>query len=213
MKMSSSNQSFLDRVFAAKNQEESRELYDKWASSYDADMQRYSFTAHLIVSKLASKYLSISPSEATVIDAGCGSGSVGTELARLGFKTIDGLDISEGMMKLAGETGAYRKLRIADLNQALDVEDGAYDVLTCSGTFTHGHLGPEPLQEFTRVVKASGILVFTVLERFWKEENFEAVVKKLEGDGIVQVLEKDLHNYRKLGEEETGGLVVVLRKL
>lgn len=211
--MASSDQSFLDRVFAAKSPDESRKLYDQWASSYDADMQKWSFTAPRIVAQLAQKYLEISPADATVVDAGCGSGLVGTELAKLGFKTVDGLDLSDGMLKVARNSGAYRDLNIADLTQRLEAKDGAYDALVCSGTFTHGHLGPEPLPEFTRIVKAGGILVITVLETFWKEGNFEDVVKKLEGDGIAQVLENDLHNYRKFEESESGGLILVLRRL
>jgi predicted TPR repeat methyltransferase len=211
--MDSSDQSFLDRVFAAKSPDESRKLYDQWASSYDADMQKWSFTAPRIVAQLAQKYLEISPADATVVDAGCGSGLVGTELAKLGFKTVDGLDLSDGMLKVARKTGAYRDLNIADLTQRLDAKDGAYDALVCSGTFTHGHLGPEPLPELTRIVKAGGILVVTVLETFWKEGNFEGVVKQLEGDVIVQVLENDLHNYRKFEESESGGLILVLRRL
>lgn len=211
--MSPTEQAFLDRVFAAKSQEETRQLYDQWASNYDADMQAYSFTAPRIVARMVPKYLQNSPADAVVVDAGCGSGLVGAELAKLGFKTIDGLDLSEGMLKVAQKTGAYRELKIADLTKRLDADEGAYDVLTCSGTFTHGHLGPEPLPDFIRVIKSGGIIVATVLESFWKEGDFEAVVKKLENDGTVRVLENDLHNYRKFGEDESGGLVLVLRKL
>lgn len=212
-KMSSSEKSLLDRVFTAKSKDESRQLYDQWASSYDADMQIYSFTAPQIVAEMVPKYLKISPADATVVDAGCGSGLVGVTLHKSGFNTIDGLDLSEGMLKVAARTGAYRKLEITDLTKKLDIEDSTYDALTCSGTFTHGHVGPEPLPELTRIVKAGGILVATVLESFWKEENFEQVVKGLEESGTVEVLENNLHHYRKFGDEESGGLVLVLRIL
>jgi predicted TPR repeat methyltransferase len=211
--MSSPKPSFLDRVFAAKSKDESRQLYDQWASSYDADMQTYSFTAPRIIAEMVPKYLKVSPADATVVDAGCGSGLVGVTLHKSGFKTIDGLDLSEGMLKVAEKTGAYRKLEVTDLTKKLEIEDGAYDALTCSGTFTHGHVGPEPLPELMRVVKAGGILVATVLEGFWKEGDFEKTVKGLEENGTVEVLEKNLHKYRKFGEEESGGLVLVLRKL
>lgn len=211
--MSSNNQSFLDRVFAAKSKDESRKLYDEWAASYDADMQIYSFTAAQIVAEMVPHYLQVSPADATVVDAGCGSGLVGVTLQKLGFKTIDGLDLSEGMLKVAEKTGAYRKLNIADLTQRLDIDDGAYDALTCSGTFTHGHVGPESLLELTRVVKSGGTLVATILESFWKEQDFGRVVNALEDAGVVDVLENKLRNYRKLGDEPSGGLVLVLRKL
>jgi ubiquinone/menaquinone biosynthesis C-methylase UbiE len=205
--------SFLDRVFAAKSKDESRQLYDQWASSYDADMQTYSFTAPRIVAEMVPKYLEISPADATIVDAGCGSGLVGVTLHKYGFMAIDGLDLSDGMLKVAEKTGAYRKLKVTDLTKKLEIEDGAYDALTCSGTFTHGHVGPEPLPELMRVVKAGGVLVATVLESFWKERDFDKAVKVLEENGTVEVLENNLHNYRKFGEEESGGLVLVLRKL
>ncbi|KAF1964391.1 hypothetical protein BU23DRAFT_594172 [Bimuria novae-zelandiae CBS 107.79] len=162
-----------DRVFAAKDQEESRKLYDQWASSYDADMQTFSFTAPRIVA----------------------DGLAGAELGKLGFQTIGGLDLSESMLKVAEKTSAYRHLKIADLTKRLDTQDGAYDALTCSGTFTHEHLGPDLLTEFARVVKAGD------------------AVKKLKENKTVEVLGNNSHNYRKFGEDESGGLVLVLRKL
>jgi predicted TPR repeat methyltransferase len=45
--------------------------------------------------------------ETNVLDIGCGTGVLGKRLTVLGFKHIDGLDASEGMLKLSKETGAY----------------------------------------------------------------------------------------------------------
>lgn len=146
----------------------------------------------------------------SIADAGCGTGLVGIELAKLGAKGIVGFDISEGMLDVARKTGAYGELKIADLTQRLDAADGAYNVLTCCGTFTHGHLGPEPLAEFVRVVKTGGIVVATVLDTHWVEKGFEGEVERLANDGKVEVVEKDSHAYRK---QAGGGRIVVLRKL
>jgi hypothetical protein len=81
--------------------------------------------------------------------------------------------------------------------------------LTCCGTFTHGHLGPEPLGEFVRVVKNSGIVVATILESHWDEKGFEAEVKRLEKEGKVEVVENEVHAYRK---DAGGGRVLILKK-
>lgn len=210
---SSSEQSLLDRVFAAKTTEESRRLYDEWAASYDSDMASHDFTAPRLVAQRVPKYLnsnSQSPDNAQIVDAGCGSGAVGLELSKLGFKTIDGLDLSQGMLNVAGKLGVYRHLKITDLTKKLEAEDGAYDALVCCGTFTHGHLGKEPLEEFVRVVKSNGVLVATVLETFWNEGGFENEVERLVKEGHVEVLEKDVHAYRK---DAGGGRVLVLRKI
>ena len=176
-------------------------------------MQTYSFTAPSIVAHLTQKHLGIPLADATVVDAGCGSGLVGVELANLGFETIDGLDFSEGMLKIARKTGVYRGLRITDLTRELDAKSCTYDVLVCSGVFTHGHLGPESLPEFVRIVKKNGLLVITVLNSFWKEKGFKDSIERLENNDTVRVLENNLHKYRKFGETESGGLVLVLRRV
>jgi len=145
-----------------------------------------------------------------IADAGCGTGLVGIELSKLGATDIVGLDISEGMLAVAKNTAVYDDLRTTDLTKRLDFEDGKFDALTCCGTFTHGHLGPEPLEEFTRVVKVGGVVVATVLESFWQEKGFEKEVARLEREKKVEVVEKDVHDYRK---DAGGGRILVLRKL
>jgi len=212
-----SKQTLLDRVFAATSTEESRKLYDEWAKTYDSDMVEHDFTAPRLVAEAVSRGLKLNhlPNQkealgkTSIADAGCGTGLVGIELAKLGAKEIDGLDISEGMLSVARKTGAYRNLKIADLTTRLPIVDGTYDALTCCGTFTHGHLGPEPLAEFVRVIKTSGVVVATVLDSHWKEKGFEAEVERLEKEGKVEVVEKDVHDYRK---DAGGGRVLILRK-
>jgi ubiquinone/menaquinone biosynthesis C-methylase UbiE len=132
------------------------------------------------------------------------------ELAKLGAKDIDGLDISEGMLDIAGKTGAYTNFRIADLTKRLPIVDGTYDVVTCCGTFTHGHLGPEPLAELVRIVKTSGIVVATVLDSHWQQTGFETEVKRLQKQGNVDVVEDNVHSYRK---DAGGGRILILKKI
>ncbi|KAI2476493.1 methyltransferase domain-containing protein [Pyrenophora tritici-repentis] len=209
--------SLLGRVFAASSTEESRKLYDEWAKTYDSDMSLHDFTAPRLVTQAVARGLKlnyISPDKPLaglrIADAGCGTGSVGIELSKLGATDIVGLDISEGMLSVAKNTAVYDDLKTTDLTKRLDVEDGKFDALTCCGTFTHGHLGPEPLEEFTRVVKVGGVVVATVLDSFWVEKGFEREVARLEKEEKVQVVEKDVHDYRK---DAGGGRVLVLRKL
>lgn len=212
-----SNRPLLDRVFAATSTEESRKLYDEWAKTYDSDMAEHEFTAPRLVAEAVARAVTVehlsnakeAMSKTVIADAGCGTGLVGVELAKLGANAIDGLDISQGMLDVAEKTGAYREFKIADLTGRLPAVDGAYDVVTCCGTFTHGHLGPEPLEEFLRIIKPHGLVVATILESHWKEKGFEAKVKRLEKEGKAEVVENEYHSYRK---DAGGGLVLILRK-
>jgi ubiquinone/menaquinone biosynthesis C-methylase UbiE len=209
--------SLLDRVFAANSTAESRELYDEWAKTYDTDMTSHDFTASTLVAQAVSRGLKlnhISPSSPLtglqILDAGCGTGLVGIELSKLGCTDILGLDISEGMLAVAKNTAVYDDLQTADLTKQLEFQDRKFDAVTCCGTFTHGHLGPEPLEEFVRVVKDGGVVIATVLESFWVEKGFEAEVERLEKEGRVEVVEKEVDEYRK---NAGGGRLLILRKL
>jgi ubiquinone/menaquinone biosynthesis C-methylase UbiE len=180
-------------------------------------MIEHKFTAPRLVAEAVARGLKLnhianpqeSLSNTTIADAGCGTGLVGVELAKLGAKAIDGLDISQGMLDVASKTGAYRNFKIADLTATLPFRDGTYDVVTCCGTFTHGHLGPEPLEEFLRVAKISGIVVATILESHWQEKGFEAEVQRLAKEGKAEVVENDYREYRK---DAGSGRILVLRK-
>lgn len=210
-------QTLLERVFAATSTEESRKLYDEWAKTYDSDMAEHDFTAPRLVAEAVTRALKLNHlpnkkealSKTSIADAGCGTGLVGVELAKLGAKEIDGLDISQGMLDVASKTGAYRNVRIADLTTRLPIVDGTYDAVTCCGTFTHGHLGPEPLAEFWRIIKTSGAVVATVLETHWQEKGFEAEVQRLVKEGKAELVENDVHPYRK---DAGGGRILILRK-
>lgn len=148
-----------------------------------------------------------------ILDAGCGTGLVGVELARLlGASTggaqskklvIDGIDLSPGMLAVARQTGVYRSLEPADLSKRLDnIADGTYDVVTCVGTLTQGHVGPGALKEFVRVAKGGGkgVVVATVRETVWDEQGYEGVVGELASEGRVEVLGRELEDYRRAAD-------------
>ena len=80
---------------------------------------------------------------------GCGTGLAGQGLAGHGFVTIDGLDMSPEMMQVAARRGVYRNFIAADLNLALDMASETYDGASCSGTFTHGHVAANCLDELS----------------------------------------------------------------
>lgn len=217
--MAAEGRPYLDRVFAASSTEESRRLYDEWAATYDSDMQKHDFIAPRLVAEGVARGLKLNHlhqdssqilKDLRIVDAGCGTGTVGNELAKMGVEGIDGLDISEGMLNVARKSGAYKDLKIADLTKKLELEDGEYDALVCCGTFTHGHLGPEPLAEFVRIVKSGGVVVATVLESHWVEKGFEAETERLAKSGVCDIVEKRVHQYRK---DAGGGVILILRSM
>lgn len=105
----------------------------------------------------------------TVLDARCGSGRVGAELAATGWDgTLVGANLSAGMLAVAAETAHYERLVQASLTELL-LEDGCVDAVIASGVFTHGHVGPEAFLEVLRVVRSGGRAAITCRNEVWAE--------------------------------------------
>lgn len=187
-------------------------LYDKWAATYNDDVMGP--TTLYVGPKLTAEAVlkHNGKIDGTVLDAGCGTGLSGVALAQAGAKVIDGIDLSPGMLKLAKDTGVYRDLWPVDMTKPINQPDEFYDVVTCVGTFTTGHVGPAPaLPELVRVIKRGGLVVATILDTLWKPEGFEAEVERLRQIGAVDVLSTDVDDYRK-GDNARAVMLVLRRK-
>ena len=88
----------------------------------------------------------VSPDQSPVLDIGCGTGLVGVSLRKEGWSSeLTGVDISQGMLEVAGRKKVYQKLICADLSDTLQLPQSHFGGMISAGTFTHGHLGPEVL--------------------------------------------------------------------
>ena len=86
---------------------------------------------------------------------------------------IDIIDISKEMLDQAEQKKNYEKIIVADLNQKLKIADNIYGAILSAGTFTHGHIGPNALDELLRVTKPSGLFVITIHSKVYVNQNFE----------------------------------------
>ena len=150
----------VDDAYAIKTPADSVRLYGEWADSYDLDfVDNKAYVAHLRVAELLLRQRS--RINGVVLDVGCGTGVVGASLRAGGIEVIDGIDISRPMLaearnkKTKQGLPVYRNLLAADLTQRLEIPDNQYAGLISAGTFTHGHLGPDSLDELWRIA-ASG---------------------------------------------------------
>lgn len=186
---------YLERAYALGGADEARALYDEWAGTYDADLTAPA-QDYVAPQRAAAVVADVEGVDGAILDAGCGTGLVGVELASLGARTIDGVDLSPGMIERARATGVYRHLQVADLTRPVSHEADAYDALVCVGTFTHGHVGPGALGEFTRLVRPGGHVVATVLDDLWESGGFRAEAERLEQMSLVELVSADVVDYR-----------------
>ena len=177
----------------SKNKKKLLDIYQKWAALYDKDnddelgtvSQPNSVQTFQRYVKDKSKY---------IIDVGCGTGLVGLQLKKLGYKNFDGVDISQEMIDIAIDRG-YASLFLGNLNETLPIKSNQYEAAICVGVFTHGHVGPSRLEELTRIVKPGGILCFTVNEDVYESYGFDDEIKSQELDGVWKVLELSKKDY------------------
>ncbi len=200
---------FVKEAYALEDDDKRVAFYRKWADEYDHQMlDELGYISPGAVAQLLADYLPYTG--ARIVDIGCGTGLTCTFLHRQGYQYLDGVDLSPDMLRVAGNRKIYRKLMVADLNQPLDIPDASYDAAISSGTFTHGHVGPEPLGEIFRILKPQGILACTVHLDLWRTKGFEARFDALVNSGLIECLSLVKGQYYEQGELE--GWFCVYRK-
>ena len=184
----------LDRAYALSGGEDARRLYRDWASTYDQHLEQ---DLHYIAPGLIADMLAeaLPDRAARILDVGCGTGLVGAYLAGHGFSAIDGLDFSPEMLTRAEDKGCYTQLVEGDLNSVLEIPSQIYDGAISCGTFTHGHVQANALEEIFRVLKPSGLFACTVHREIWQPAGFESRFASLVGDGIVEFKRQKMDSY------------------
>ena len=170
----------LDSAYALETPDDNKRLYRAWAETYDAEF--VDGTAFRFPSLIAQAYLE-AQGRWPCLDVGCGTGAVAEHLPRDAI--LDGLDLSPEMLAVAARKSRYRHLFEVDLNDALPFDDASYAGLVSSGTFTHGHVGADALDELVRVLRPSGVAVLSVKPEIWDAMGFGAAFARLSSAGLI----------------------------
>jgi predicted TPR repeat methyltransferase len=177
----------LGAVYGAKTPDEVARLYDGWAATYDADMVAAGYRHPAIASAMFARV--VPKGAGPVLDAGAGTGLIGTLLAILGYPHIEALDISAGMLVVARGKGVYRAFHQLALGGPLPFTQGHFAAVISTGVFTSGHVGAEGLPELVRICRGGGMIVLTVKETVW-DAGVGAAVADLVRAGHVAVTDE-----------------------
>ena len=204
------NERFLNVAYEARTTDETRNLYDRWAETYDTELiEENDYAQPRRCAEMLSRYL---PDRGTeILDVGCGTGLSGAALAEAGYGVFDGCDFSPGMLAKARETGLYRRLFEADLNAPpLDAADSAYGAAAAVGAFSFSHIQPEALDEILRVLAPGAPLVIGLNEHFYGEGALSVKLNALDAAGRIDRLAEEHGDHIK-GTGVTGW-VIAMRK-
>jgi len=173
----------LDDAYAPKTPAENKDLYAKWAKSYESDFVKSAGYEHPKV--IAEIFHNEIPIVNKVIDVGTGTGLVGFYLARFRKIILDGIDISPEMLAEARLKNVYRNLYERDLTKSIEGTDVPYDALICIGIFTHGHLDPGAIENLIPLVSNGGYFVIGINAKYFAEEAFERYFNRLLSAGVI----------------------------
>ncbi|MEM7189109.1 MAG: class I SAM-dependent methyltransferase [Pseudomonadota bacterium] len=201
----------LDRAYQIDGPEDARRLYGEWAKTYDDNFG--AAWGYIAPRKIAELYLDeMSPEDQPVLDIGAGTGLVGEHLKTV---TVDGIDITPEMLEIARRKDRYRSLIEGDLTKPLNIASDSYGGVISSGTFTHGHVGPECLPELLRITRAGGLFCCGTIGPVLDGAAFGSVLARMVAEEeITPVSFVEIEIYDETHHDHAGdlGLVMVFRK-
>ncbi len=199
---------FLKRAHNVRTIAETREFYSDWAETYDAELTGDNdYIQPRRSAEMLSRFLPVRG--AAILDIGCGTGLVGAVLAETGYRTLDGCDLTPGMLEKARERGIYRRLFEADLNRPpLKVGDGAYGAAIAVGVFSFSLIHPDALDEILRLLAPGAPLVIGVNADFYAEGTLARKLEALVSAGRIERL-ADEHGDHISSAGMTGWAVAV----
>ena len=165
-------------IYKLKTTEEVMRYYDEWGEKdkYNRDMVDWNYTGPKETVDVLKKYLL--NKDVLFLDAGCGTGLVGLQLKKFGFKNFHGADLSQKLLDSVPKN-LYQKLFKVDLNKRIELSNNLYDIVMCVGTFTFGHVKSNALDEFVRITKPGGLICFTINEGIYEEYGFDKKISYL----------------------------------
>ena len=174
------------------NPENVQAFYESWAQNYNIDTRSVEYSGPAIAADLLQQQQTESDCldyECRVLDAGCGTGFVGSELKQRGYLQLEGFDLSQSMADQAIESGSYQSVKGGiDMMKAGDsYESGAYDAILSIGVFTLGHVPPEAMQVLVSLTRPNGILVISTRSHYYDQTNFQEVIDQLVSDHIIKI--------------------------
>ena len=185
----------LHAAYALESPDDNKRLYAEWAGDYDegfAALEDYQLHIHTARAFVAAG------GQGPVLDVGAGTGLCGAVLSGLGVGPIDATDISSEMLHEAMRKDIYRDAIEADLNEGIPVPRESYSGVVSSGTFTHGHLGPEVLPALLRVARHGAQFALSINSQHYEAKGFASALRELEKGKIENLRLKEVRIYGDL---------------
>lgn len=177
-------ESYLDRVYAARTADETRDIYDAWAATYEAEVAKNGYvTPGRCAAALADATADLT---APVLDFGCGTGLSGLALKLAGFSNIHGVDLSPEMLGQAEAKGVYASTRQVAADEA--IAPGQYPSIAAIGVIGAGAAPIGVLDMLMNALGSGGRAVFSFNDHTLEDPVHEARVMEWTDCGAARLL-------------------------
>lgn len=156
-----------------------RALFDVKARSWSSKYRQGGPLQHRLTA-FSSALTKVMPPPARVLDFGCGTGNLSSELASLGYQ-VTGCDISQAMLSQARLTAGCSAVDWVGLppSALLPFDANAFDAVVASSVFEYLEDLDSSLQDLARVLKPGGVLLYTVPLSSHPTRRIEAIAVRL----------------------------------
>ena len=209
MTQKSKGQTLLENAYKLETPQDNKVYYDEFAETYDTEFAEALGWEY--PDAIASVYRQYATSnDVPIADIGCGTGLLAAALDFMPDQ-IDGIDISEEMLAEALQKSLYRNTIQADLMGDITPIMQDYGAVVSAGTFTSGHLGPDPLEALLCIARPGGLFVIGVNKAFYLEAAFDPVIRDLEERGAIADLNViEVPMYNKQGHDHSSDTAYAL---
>lgn len=209
MTAKSKGQILLEEAYKLTTPEDNQTYYDEFAETYDSEFAEALGWEY--PDAIASVYREYAGTDdLPIADIGCGTGLV-AEAIKCNPDQIDGIDISVEMLAIASRKSLYRNTICADLMADLLPIKKNYGAVVSAGTFTSGHLGPEPLKRLLDIARPGGLFVIGVNKGFYIKAGFDPVICDLQERGDISDLKViEIPMYNKKGHDHSSDTAYAL---
>ena len=188
---------------------DSRELYASWAATYDYEVQK---NGYLTPKRVATALKEVVTNQSELIlDYGCGTGLSGLALQLVGFKNIDGLDVSQEMVSLAKKKSIYRNLKIFNPYTEMPVHPEQYKIITAIGVIGAGAAPLQIFDDLFSLLPRGGLFAFSFNDHTLSDPDYEKKVEQYLDGGYALLIHKSYGSH--LPKANLKSNIYILKKL
>ena len=208
---------FLDGAYTLEEPQQTKDLYRRWASTYDAEINDNGYespqrTAHALKTCYSSRSTSIEINiETLVLDIGCGTGVSGYFLQQQGFTQLIGSDFSPEMLAIAESKNIYKDLFLADLKDPFKFLSAPPAIVTAVGVMAPGHAKASLINGVIEITPQAGLFGFSLNDHTMSDPEYLEVINNLVQQRVVRIRWQEYGDH--LPKIELNSLIVVLEKL